>query len=73
MFYADFSVNYQPLNQQCPVYHDLRLKYLHPFNSPPTEETFQNVLATEDHCSIQGVSLYYISRIPEDRKFYIRQ
>ena len=43
---------------QCPVYHDLRLKYLHPFDSPPTEKTFQNLLATEDHCLIQGVSLY---------------
>ena len=43
---------------QCPVYHDLRLKYLYPFDSPPTEETFQNVLATEDHCLIQGVGLY---------------
>ena len=25
-------------------------------DSPPTEETFQNVLATEDHCLIQGVT-----------------
>ena len=25
---------------QCPVDHDLRLKYLHPLDSPPTEETF---------------------------------
>ena len=43
---------------QCPVYHDLRLKYLHPFDSPPTEETFQNLLATEDHCLIRSISLY---------------
>ena len=43
---------------QCPVYHDLGLKYLHPFDSPPTEETFQNLLSTEDHCLLQGVSLY---------------
>ena len=43
---------------QCPVYHDLRLKYLHSFDSPPTEKTFQNLLATEDLCLIQGVSLY---------------
>ena len=54
---------------QCPVYHDLRLKYLYPFDSPTTEETFQNLLATDDHCLIQGVSLY----IPEERKLYIRQ
>ena len=31
---------------QCPVYHDLRLKYLH---SPLTKEKFQNSLSTEDH------------------------
>ena len=43
---------------QCPVYHDLRLKYLLPFDSPPTEETFQNLVSTEDHCLIKGVSLY---------------
>ena len=43
---------------QCPVYHDLRLKYLHPFDSPPIEETFQNVVSTEDHCLIQCVTLY---------------
>ena len=38
---------------QCPVYHDRRLKYLHPFDSSPTKETFQNVLATEDQHLIQ--------------------
>ena len=42
---------------QCPVYHDLRLKCFRTFHSSPTE-TFKNVLATEDHCLIQGVSLY---------------
>ena len=47
-------------------------KYLHLFDSPPTEETFQNLLVSDDHCLIQGVSLY-ISRIPEERKLYIRQ
>ena len=44
---------------QCrPVYNDLRLKYLHLFDSPPKEKTFQKLLATEDVCLIQGVSLY---------------
>ena len=28
----------------CPVYHDLRLKYLAPFDSPPNVNTFQFLL-----------------------------
>ena len=32
------------------------LKYLHAFKSQPTEETFQNILAIDDHCLIQGVT-----------------
>ena len=39
---------------------------LHPFDSLPTEKTFQNVLATEDDRLIQFVSLY-ISHIQEER------
>ena len=63
---------YRHFPLQCPVYDDLKLKYLHPFDSSPTEEALQNLLSTEDHCTIQGVSLY-MSRIPEMRKLYIRQ
>ena len=33
-------------------------KYLHPFDSRPTQETFHNLSGTEDHWLIQGVSLY---------------
>ena len=38
-----------------------RKKYLHPFDSPPTAETFQNLLPTENHCLIQGVVFTYVT------------
>ena len=47
---------------QCPVYDDLRIKYLHPFDR-------RNKVSVYIYIYIY----IYISRIPEERKMYIRQ
>ena len=39
------------------------------FDSPPREETFKNVLATEDHCLNQSASLYNAIQRRENRIF----
>ena len=43
---------------QCPVYHDLRVKYLSPFHSLPNEIPFTSLLQMEDSNMITGLSLY---------------
>ena len=42
----------------CPAYHDLRVKYLSPFHSPPNEISFNSMLQMEDSNMITGSSLY---------------
>ena len=42
----------------CPVYHDLRVKYLSPFHSPPNEISFNSMLQMEDANMIAGLKLY---------------
>ena len=44
----------------CTVYHDLRVKYLSPFHSPPNEIYFNSMLQMEDSNLITGLSLYII-------------
>ena len=42
----------------CPVYHDLRLKYLAPFDSPPNVNTFQLLLRSVDESLIKSLCTY---------------
>ena len=42
----------------CPVYHDLRLKYLAPFDSPPNVNTFQLLLRSVDESLINSLCTY---------------
>ena len=42
----------------CPVYHDLRLKYLAPFDSPSNVNTFQLLLRSVDESLINGLCTY---------------
>ena len=53
----------------CPVYHDLRVKYLSPFHSPPNEISFNSMLQMEDSNMITGLSLYIYHSI-QRRKTY---
>ena len=42
----------------CPVYHDLRQKYLAPFDSPPNVNTFQSLLRSVDESLIKSLWTY---------------
>ena len=42
------------------VYYDLRVKYLHPLDSPQTEEICQNVLATKDHSNTEALKRHLV-------------
>ena len=53
----------------CPVYHDLRVKYLSPFHNPPNEISFNSMLQMEDSNMITGLSLYIYHSI-QRRKTY---
>ena len=53
-----------------PVYHDLRIKYLSPFHSPPNEISFTSMLQMEDSNMITGLSLLYIYHSIQRRKTY---
>ena len=53
----------------CPVHHDLRVKYLSPFHSPPNEISLNSMLQMEDSNMITGLSLYIYHSI-QRRKTY---
>ena len=53
----------------CPVYHDLRVKYLSPFHSPPNEISLYSMLQMEDSNMITGLRLYIYHSI-QRRKTY---
>ena len=42
----------------CPVYHDSRLKYLAPFDSPPNVNIFQLLLRSVDESLIKSLCTY---------------
>ena len=42
----------------CPVYHDLQQKYLAPFDSPPSVNTFQGLLRSVDESLIKSLCTY---------------
>ena len=52
----------------CPVYHDLRVKYLSPFHSPPNEISFNSMLQMDSNM-ITGLSLYIYHSL-QRRKAY---
>ena len=52
-----------------PVYHDLRVKYLSPFHSPPNEISFNSMLQMKDSNMITVLSLYIYHSL-QRRKTY---
>ena len=45
---------------QCPVFHDIRLKYLRPFDSPPNNHTFVRLMSFDEPGIIRSLSLFII-------------
>ena len=55
----------------CPVYHDLCVKYLSPFHSPPNEISFNSMLQMEDANMITGLSLYICHSLQPSEKHIV--
>ena len=45
---------------QCPVFHDIRLKYLGPFDSPPNNHTFVRLMSCDEPEIIRSLSLFIL-------------
>ena len=62
MFYVYLEEEKDEINftLHCPVYHDLRLKYLAPFDSPPNVNTFQLLLRSVDESLIKSLCTYLL-------------
>ena len=54
---------------QCPVFHDMRLKYLRPFDSPPNNHTFVRLMSCDEPGIIRSLSLFIIHALKRRHEY----
>ena len=54
---------------QCPVFHDIRLKYLRPFDSPPNNHTFVRLMSCDEPEIIRSLSPFILHAIERRHEY----
>ena len=54
---------------RCPVFHDIRLKYLRPFDSPPNNHTFVRLLPCGEPEIIRSLNLFILYAFKREHEY----